>query len=344
MVTRREFMVSAAGVAAVSTCSAAAQQCKGVHDEKLSVFFSDTHITPLPAGAYQYKSLSRLIDEVLAMRPMPARVVVFGDIAIGKGLDGDYKKARPLFSRLEKAGIKVYYTMGNHDHRKPFLKYFPEAAADMALKDRFVSVIDLGGVDLILLDSLDEVLDKVDAPNPSAGTIDLAQYEWLKAEIPRRKRPFICGAHHSPGEMSIVIDENEQAQAQAAESKSFKEKNPETGKKKKCSVLQILKESPFYLGWVQGHAHRWDKLFNCGNKSSKHATFRWLVIPSTGYWGDIGYVTARCGSDSLDISLEIKDFYYPRPVGPGESAPLCWADMVQEKKGDTCRFSFPRGV
>ena len=312
--TRRTFVLSASSFVLASFASS--KDLLQTHDKNLSVFISDTHISPRADYKFSYDSLKRIVNEVLAMRPMPARVVVFGDIAIAKGMRADYERIRPLFMRLIKAGIDVHYTMGNHDRRSSFLAVFPEAAEKMLVKDRFLSVVDLGTADLILLDSLFEADGPEGTVNHVEGTIDRAQWDWLEENAPKWKRPFICGAHHGPKEMVIEID----------------------GQKKE--VLSILKECDNYLGWVQGHSHRWDKLFSIKNSKSKSATFRWLILPSAGYWGDIGYAVARSSSDRLDVVLEIRDFYYDRPLEKSKR-PKCWDDMVEEKKGDTCRFSFP---
>ncbi|MBO5643599.1 MAG: metallophosphoesterase [Kiritimatiellae bacterium] len=312
--TRRGFILSASSFALCGSTSI--QKVLMSHDKSLSVFISDTHISPRADYNYTYKALERIVDEVLLMRPLPARVVVFGDISIAKGMRPDYKKAKPLFQRLVGAGIDVHYTMGNHDRRSSFLATFPEAEKRMLVKDRFLSVVDLGSIDLILLDSLCQADGPEGTPNTPAGTIDRAQWDWLNENAPKWKRPFVCGAHHAPHDLSIEID----------------------GVKK--DVLVTLKECDNYVGWVQGHNHRWDKRFNIKNSKSKSATFRWLVLPSTGYWGDIGYVVARSYPDRLDVSLELKDFYYDRPLEKNKR-PKCWDDIVEDKKGDYCRFSFP---
>ena len=84
MVTRRGFI--GAGVAlAAAGCASSAAQGAAERDERFSVFLSDTHIpgegTELDKNhvehdpAYMYKRLAATVDEVLAMRPMPARKI-----------------------------------------------------------------------------------------------------------------------------------------------------------------------------------------------------------------------------------------------------------------------------
>jgi len=312
MTTRRGFLLSTAGLA-----TAAVAADGPAHDANLSVFLSDVHVSPSvsPVENYQLGSFRRCIDEILAMRPLPARAVVFGDIALGKGMTADYEMSRPDFLRLSEAGIKVHYTMGNHDHREPFMRVFPESSADLRVKGRFASIVNLGFCDLLLLDSLDERNGAREGePTIGTGTIDAAQLDWLEDEVRRARRPFICGAHHSPRELSLDVN----------------------GQKR--VALKALKESELYMGWVQGHGHCWMKGFNACSSTNPIATFRMLCLPSTGYWGDIGYAVARSFEDRLEVALRIYDFYYPRPARAGERRPKCWDAIVKEKKGDVCVF------
>ena len=83
-------------------------------DDNLVAFLADIH-----AGADKKCSVARrkfkeTVDEILAMRPLPRNVLVFGDIAYRCGLGEDYDFSRPLFRKLEDAGIAVTIGMGNH--------------------------------------------------------------------------------------------------------------------------------------------------------------------------------------------------------------------------------------
>ena len=101
-------------------------------DPNLTILLSDIHICGefkdgKPAHyPYNPTSLQICINEILAMRPLPANVLVFGDVAWDYGLEEDYRYAAELLSPLEKAGIKVTLGMGNHDRRASFFKVFPQ--------------------------------------------------------------------------------------------------------------------------------------------------------------------------------------------------------------------------
>ena len=123
-------------------------------DDNLVAFLADIH-----AGADKKCSVARrkfkeTVDEILAMRPLPRNVLVFGDIAYRCGLGEDYDFSRPLFRKLEDAGIAVTIGMGNHDRRSEYAKRWPEAAAKSLVPGRYVHLVETPHVDFLMLDSL----------------------------------------------------------------------------------------------------------------------------------------------------------------------------------------------
>ena len=311
--TRRGFLF---GAAATATCGAALAEGTGGVDESLSVFLSDLHVgKPGQKTAwgeqpsYQNDKLAQAVDEILAMNPRPARAVCFGDIALWFGWSGDYEIAASILSRLEKAGIKVYVTTGNHDHREGIFKFFPRQRELTPVPGRTVSVIDLGAADLLLVDSLKEGKPEEGEVNPVEGAMDAAQADWLKAEAKRRKRPFLVGAHHSPTDLSG------------------------------CRVVRELVKSPLFAGWVHGHDHSWANDWISESYASMRLA-RKATLPSTGWWGDIGYATMRTFADHAELRLVQRDFYFPRPLKQGEPRPKLWDDIVAEKRGASCTFRF----
>ena len=317
MTTRREFFIGAAATAAAPVV-AKAMMAGGGKDENLSVFISDIHVSGIGVEGqptYQNPYFERTVDEILAMRPLPKRVVCFGDIALWRGLQKDYEASIPGFRRLTDAGIDLYLAMGNHDHREAFLMCHPQYAKTSPVPGRIVSVIDLGTSDLILLDSLQEGPDGKDSYNPVPGAIDREQWDWLAAEAKRRTRPFFCGAHHPPEEMTQVVDG------------------------KKVDVLSVLRDAPMFRGWIHGHAHTWSKDFYAQNWGSRRI-FRKAVLPSTGWWGDIGYAVMRTFADRAELSLVEKDFYFPSPLKKGEVRPADWDEIIAENRGARCTFAY----
>ena len=116
-------------------------------DDNLVAFLADIH-----AGADKKCSVARrkfkeTVDEILAMRPLPRNVLVFGDIAYRCGLGEDYDFSRPLFRKLEDAGIAVTIGMGNHDRRSEYAKRWPEAAAKSLVPGRYVHLVETPHLD-----------------------------------------------------------------------------------------------------------------------------------------------------------------------------------------------------
>lgn len=291
-------------------------------DSNLSVFVADVHVA---AGGiktkwglqptYQNEFFERTVDEILAMRPRPARVVCFGDVALWFGFDEDYAVSAPMFRRFADAGIEVVLTMGNHDHRMPFLRRYPEYAKSSPVPGRVVSIVDLGSCDLILLDSLQERGGNGGDDNAVDGAIDELQWNWLARECMRRPRPFLCGAHHPPKELRRVVDGRE------------------------TNVLSLLVDAPMYCGWVNGHNHSWRRDYHFQNYGSRRV-FRDVVLPSTGWSGDIGYAIMRTYADRAELSVVEKDFFFPTPLAATEERPAQWDKIVAENRGGHVTFCF----
>ena len=161
----------------------AAAGCRSVfgsrtHDENLTVFISDVHAKP---DTYQLGRFERVIDEILAMDPLPRRVVCLGDLAWCYGCRADYEATRPLLERLAAAGVELTLGMGNHDHRANFLAVWPEYRRRLLVADRIVSETSLGTCDLILLDTLwEDHLDETKMTKVN-GELSLGQLDWLKS-------------------------------------------------------------------------------------------------------------------------------------------------------------------
>ena len=186
VISRRGFLV---GASAAGCALAVAQEVQvPARDENFSVFLSDPHVpgdgTKLDRNhvehdpAYMYKRLAATVDEVLAMRPMPARVVVFGDIAYLRGELADYEKSKPLFERLGAAGIDVVFAMGNHDHRAAFFETYPEWRNRTCVPDEVVTKVSLGYADLLMLDTLTEDTSAPGVSNPGNGSLSERQAAW----------------------------------------------------------------------------------------------------------------------------------------------------------------------
>ena len=155
-------MLDKVAEAAIAEAKAVAKGGKRKIDPATAVLLSDIHIcgelVDSKSKHYPYNPtcLKLRIAEILSMRPLPANVLVFGDVAWDYGLVADYRYAAELLRPLEDAGIKVTLGLGNHDRRTAFFKVFPQYAQNTPVEGRAVSVVALPDVDVIMLDSLAE--------------------------------------------------------------------------------------------------------------------------------------------------------------------------------------------
>ena len=249
-ITRRGFFFGAAAVAAGAALG------NDEVDGNLTVFLSDIHISGVGVKGqptYQNPLLDRAIDQILALRPRPRRAVVFGDIALWRGLAADYAESAPRLKRLSDAGIEVTVTTGNHDHRETLFAAYPDQAKKTPVPGRVTSVVDLGTADLLLLDSLNENAKGEGSNNAVAGTLDDGQAKWLKEWAASAKRPFFVGAHHPPEEV------------------------PVDGR----NLLAKFETNRCFAGYIHGHNHRACRPRAGGARSASRCSARSPTAPSS---------------------------------------------------------------
>jgi len=309
--TRRDFV---AGLATAGVTAGCRSWNLGTAetDPNLTVFLSDIHVSgPNVKGqpTYQNPLFERTVDAILDLRPRPKRVVVLGDIALWNGRHEDYETSLPGFERIRKAGNELHLAMGNHDHRQVFLKYHPSYASS-PVPGRIVSIVDLGTADLLLLDSLKETGKAEGEGNAVEGILDDAQWTWLQAEVKRRNRPFFVGSHHNPKDL---------------------------GGRDMCGLLA---STPLAVGYLHGHHHKW--MTDWFKKSyGERRIVRVAGMPSTGWWGDIGFTLMRTFDDRAELVMAPdNDFFFPNPLKPGEARPPVWDEIRREHAGARCTFVY----
>ena len=100
--SRRNFLGIAAAGAAVGCVSGKDDNLSGCSfDGNFSIVFSDAHVCGEDARAAKFtpKRLAAFVDEVLAMRPLPKRVIHLGDLAYLHGHPADYAVSKPMLKR-----------------------------------------------------------------------------------------------------------------------------------------------------------------------------------------------------------------------------------------------------
>ena len=316
-ISRRNFIAGAGAAfasSALTGCGSLSVADGILVDQNLTVFLSDIHIEGGLAEAHHQNALFvETVEEVLKLRPRPARAVVFGDVARFFGKREDYAAAKPLLAKLE-AAMPVALATGNHDHRIPMSRAFPQRWAASPVPGRLVTVVDLGTMDLLLLDSLHETKPEGEW-NAGDGEIGKAQLDWLKRESSARKRPFFVGSHHNPREINDLGNE----------------------------ALVHLTGIENFAGWIHGHDHFWRRdvgLRGWDDSPLNRRPYRIVSLPSTGYWGDIGFVTVRTSGHGAELTNVERDFFFLNPLKPGERRPQEWDRLVEENNGDTVRIDW----
>ena len=324
MTDRRTFLgFSAASLlAGPRVVAAVAAEHAAKTDDNLTVFVTDIHVSGskgIPRAPL--RRLERFVDEVLAMRPRPKRVVSLGDLAYLYGLPVDYAESKPVLKRLEAAGIELVFCMGNHDRRSAFAAEWPEHLAYSPVPGKFMRVVSLGTADLIVLDGLQGADDRpVDDAGPGSGFLFPDELAWCREELPKRTRPFFVCAHQGLHDFTF----------------------PKEGAKKPMTLAGwLVKHASMFKGYLHGHDHRWRPEWIHPTWRDRQ-TVRTLCLPSNGLWGDIGYATFRTFEDRAVCSVEIRDFFFPRE--PETAArPAAWQVKVEENRGQKVTFLYERG-
>lgn len=160
-------------------------------DDGLIAVLNDTHIgaQQSPTAAIQM-NLGKTIDWLLALPKRPAAVVINGDLALKDGQRGDYERFATLIAPLQRAGVPLHLTMGNHDDRAVFVDVLKEDAS--AVNSKHLSLVELPGVNLFLLDSLKATMI-------TQGLLGEEQLVWLTKLLDQHAdKPALLFAHHNP--------------------------------------------------------------------------------------------------------------------------------------------------
>lgn len=273
----------------------------GSMDDNLVVFISDLHNNP---DGYQPGRLKRVISDILAMKPLPRNVIAMGDLAYLTGQTSEYEALKSILQPIEDAGITLTLAMGNHDRREEFSSVFPHIASRTKIEGKLVYVVETPHADIIVLDSLHQGDDRTTWITD--GLMEEQQLSWLKDTLSSYKKPVFVSSHHPVHELQ--------------------------------GVAKVLIEAPTCCGYIYGHHHCWTPSWIRRNYSSQRIV-RTLCLPSTGHWGDIGYVSFRIGADKSVATLKQYEFYTSSPLDEGEK-PEQWAMITEENDGSRCSFSY----
>ena len=100
---------------------------------------------------------------------------------------------------------------------------------------------------------------------------------------------------------------------------------------KETAIADLLAANACCKGYVFGHVHAW----NQQREQGVHT----LSLPSTGHWGDIGYVLVQLSADEAVFTLHQRDYYTPRPAATPEEIKPEWQARVHKNVGSQWRVS-----
>ena len=266
---------------APETVAVAAKTAAPELDPTLVAIIADTHVNGLPAErlpercagfSHQAGLLRKTVEEILALRPLPANVIGLGDYAYLWGMAEDYALVEEILAPLERAGIRVTFAMGDHDRLDNFLAQWPRYAEESQVPGRIVTRVDTPHCIFLLLDTVnDDPIGFGERTRP--GNLGDAQRKWLEAELKAAGKPIIACGHHGPREDDV-------------------------------NLAGLLLASPACKAYFHGHWHRWLTTFE--RVPGKGLLPRY-TFPSSGHWGDIGFALLRTYPDRAVLELRQND-------------------------------------
>ena len=98
-------------------------------------------------------------------------------------------------------------------------------------------------------------------------------------------------------------------------------------------------DRPRLAGYIHGHWHRWIDTF-CTLGWSDTRILRVCGLPTTGHWGDVGFVLFRTDETCARATAVIDDYFFPHPL-PKEERPALWDAIRADLNGRSMTFPYP---
>jgi len=149
---------------------------------------TDLHITSDSDPVNKTRNEMRLrtvLRDVHERKPRPDAIIASGDL-VDRGDPAEYEELRRILAEVE---IPLYLGVGNHDLRAPFHAAFPATPVDSR---GFVQyAVDLSGIRIVMLDTLDERKDE--------GAFCEERACWVRQTLNDAPHtPTILVLHHPP--------------------------------------------------------------------------------------------------------------------------------------------------
>lgn len=163
------------------------------------IHVTDCHICPPGQTVVGFDPTARLQTVIQSINEnhADADLCVFtGDLTDR----GDIESYRQLGHCLEELRVQYCLLLGNHDRRDAFRAVFPNTSVDA---NGFVqSVLDVGDICVMLLDTLDEV-------HPAKGLLCDRRLQWLEEQLLRKSGSrLLVFMHHPPFSIGVPFFED----------------------------------------------------------------------------------------------------------------------------------------
>ncbi|MBS0362639.1 MAG: phosphodiesterase [Proteobacteria bacterium] len=151
---------------------------------------TDLHVTTTADPLNQMRNEQRLRQVLRAiheLKPRPVAIIASGDL-VDHGEPAEYEALKAILADTD---IPIYYAVGNHDRRAPFLEAFggPFAPVDENGLVQYAVVFE--GLRMVVCDTLEEGRDR--------SGFDQVRAAWLNRTLDAdRTTPTIVVMHHPP--------------------------------------------------------------------------------------------------------------------------------------------------
>jgi len=123
-ISRRRFLGQSLGTAVGLTALSGVRAGEGDADPHRFAQLADTHVAVDPEetarGVNMSENLRRFGERLRGLERKPAGVLIDGDCAYLRGLNGDYEQFGRVLRPVREAGLPLHLTMGDHDDRRKF--------------------------------------------------------------------------------------------------------------------------------------------------------------------------------------------------------------------------------
>ena len=292
-IARREFIKGSLALGGSAMIAArrldAAEIITPKLDQSRVALLADTHISANPnlvypgtkwpgspvsedehEGVNMAQSLTKVVEDVIALNPRPANLIINGDCTHSRGTEAEYRELIKILEPIRLVGITVHVTIGNHDNRNnlwsllPFLK--KEQLGIQA------SVIELPHANFILLDS------------GKRGSLGESQLNWLAKQLDTRAyKPALVFGHYNPFPNRGI--------------------RPIRGMSDGQSLLKILTKRKHARAYLYGHTHEWQH----HQKEQLHLVNQPAVSYYFGKGHAHGWLDMKLTKAFADLKLQCKD-------------------------------------